>query len=350
VPTGGRRNPAAERSAGDSVSVRDPLLDAGFCDPVDVTHLRSVSHLFPRAGPRRCGLYVLRFADGARYAGQSVDIARRFLDHKRTHPDIVDMQYRALTRADLDHEERQLIRLLESMGPTRNITWGTGRPHDSDLDVLFPRAVRDRWLADPGTYRPAGGRVDDPAQRARMSGRLARLDATDHLDGVVVAVRRYLRNCVPAYVDTEFTYWALSCMPSTGRGEGFGCLACVSINTMETLTLVVDRREPSLTGGFINLKRSTIDTAFPDDDERYRVLGDVGLADSDYAAGGPDQATLTCAGIGHLYDVLGVPAVQRAARELNLAAMSKGATLQWRAHCFQLADVVMGGTASSAEN
>jgi hypothetical protein len=47
---------------------------------------------------RRCGIYVLRFSNEEFYAGQAVDVTRRYAQHRKTHGDIEQMAFKQVPR------------------------------------------------------------------------------------------------------------------------------------------------------------------------------------------------------------------------------------------------------------
>ena len=62
------------------------LIDLGF-PPLRVVEGRvSIADLYP-SERRRCGIYLLEHADGMHYVGQSVDVVRRFDQHRKVSPD-----------------------------------------------------------------------------------------------------------------------------------------------------------------------------------------------------------------------------------------------------------------------
>jgi hypothetical protein len=90
-----------------------------------VGRLYSVAHLFPKA--ERCGIYVLTFANGERYVGQSVNVVTRFRTHRRTWNDIEFLDFCPCSRAKLDQLERAVIKDQRAAGyRLRNITHALG--------------------------------------------------------------------------------------------------------------------------------------------------------------------------------------------------------------------------------
>lgn len=90
------------------------LATLGFPASETVSGRASVADLFP-AG-RRCGIYVLQFADGWLYCGQAIDVVRRYCDHRRRHQDIERISFKRVKSAGLDHAEREGIHALEAAG------------------------------------------------------------------------------------------------------------------------------------------------------------------------------------------------------------------------------------------
>lgn len=108
-----------------------------------------------RPGEDRCGIYVLEFADGQRYVGQSHDVVRRFADHARTYPDIVGAQFCAVQSSDLDAAERQLIQNQRDLGyHLRNIVLVSQSWSDSVLDAVVDRTIQISWTAGAPQTHP----------------------------------------------------------------------------------------------------------------------------------------------------------------------------------------------------
>src|SRR5215213_10491999 len=115
---------------------------------------------------RRCGIYVLRFSNEEFYAGQAVDVTRRYAQHRKTHADIEQMAFKQVPRDKLDEEERSLIWCLERQGwPLRNVTFTSMPKAESDFDLVMPPEEQERWLGDLGYVDDGGERLIDPALR-----------------------------------------------------------------------------------------------------------------------------------------------------------------------------------------
>ncbi len=66
--------------------------------------------------PMVCVVYVLVFADGWAYVGQTTNAHSRILEHLRRWPDIHGYSFKVIDQKDLKDTERQLIFHLESRG------------------------------------------------------------------------------------------------------------------------------------------------------------------------------------------------------------------------------------------
>lgn len=113
---------------------------------------------------------------------------------------------------------------------------------------------------------------------------------------------------------------------------------------METLVLGHPLGEPDVLNGFLNV--SSVAAGFPAGEKIFfNRHPRADLYDTEYEASGPDVVSIQFEGLDTLVSLLADPQtdVRNAARTLNLRAMRKGPTLQWRAHCPALADHIFVG-------
>ena len=85
-------------------TIHDILANENFIGPIHVEGREAIANLFPL--DKRCGIYVLHFANSMAYVGQSVDVTRRYIEHRRNHNDIVEMSFKQIKRSDLDLVEK----------------------------------------------------------------------------------------------------------------------------------------------------------------------------------------------------------------------------------------------------
>ena len=119
---------------------------------------------------QRCGIYLLRFSDGAVYCGQAIDVSRRFVQHRHTsdRSDSTMLAFKVTARSQLDTEEQRVIAALDcARVPHRNITYASVVTGDRDFDLIMSRELQERWLSDLHFVDQEGERVVDPALRER---------------------------------------------------------------------------------------------------------------------------------------------------------------------------------------
>lgn len=306
-------------------------------DRFPVTGLGSVAHLFPQSA--RCGVYVLEFANGERYVGQSVDVVRRFGTHQRHHGDICFLQFRQYGRAELDLAERQMIDHQKTAGfLLRNIRYALGPVGECDLDPLVMPDEQHAWLTrsdSPGDDGAA--RADDPAQRQQRRAAYERLRATAAFPLVHQILHDYVQACLPQPAKTERTFWAVSALPQTGKTRDGYRLATVSVNKMECLFLYT-RDQGRSCDGAVNVSLSGLTGAAGSLRKLTRRYHMLGFAQSSYESAGGDALGIWFTGIDGYHRIWAIPGAVSAARTLNLMLMRKGPTFQWRGHCYDLAD------------
>ncbi|MGH7861619.1 MAG: hypothetical protein ACREOS_05195, partial [Candidatus Dormibacteraceae bacterium] len=114
-----------------------------------------MADLFQRS--QRCGIYVLSFSNGEAYAGQAVDVTRRYVQHCKVHGDIEAMTFKAVRQDNLNQEERAVIRKLESDGiKLRNVVFVSVPSGPSDFDLIMSIEDQSRWLTDIAYVDPGG--------------------------------------------------------------------------------------------------------------------------------------------------------------------------------------------------
>jgi hypothetical protein len=305
--------------------------DLGFPSAHYVDGRASVADLF-RMG-ERCGLYILQFSNDEFYAGQAVDVVRRYTQHCKVHRDIVAISFRCLERAKLNNAERDLIWTLERAGyPLRNITL-TSIPHtDSDFDLIMAPAEQHRWLDDDNVVDDSGSRPNDPELRRKYTRRFTKLQASPQYSMVINILRLYARRGLPAMRRGELSFWAVSCLPSPQ------VLARININWQEVCTLFLD-------SGTLYLSLHVAESVFIkmswlsawQSQLRHRNIVVDGHR---YAPGGQDQRRLELPAI-NAQKLLEDDHFWPALRLFNLRLMQKGSCTFGRYHCFDLADQML---------
>jgi hypothetical protein len=201
----------------------------------DVTTLGSVTAIMATL-KSLCGLYVLRFADGDAYVGQSVNVAQRFLAHRDRWEDIVSLDFAPWPLAKLDDDELRLITLIEATTGVRNKT-GAGRPGGEQDVAVTVDQVRHAVLPwERGNRKTViTGEIDDRRQRF--------WDLSQHGDYPAIRslVARYLDETVPDPANTQRYLWNVTALPSTAKSRTSRRLLTLNCGKLETL-FVVERQ------------------------------------------------------------------------------------------------------------
>lgn len=320
-----------------------------FCREASFSHRYSISGNDSIVGQfsdsqERCGIYLLEFKDGTYYIGQSVDVARRFREHQRNFDDIVGFRFRPTIAEELDSSEIHLIHQSESIGMVlRNIEHAAVITGNSKLDSILPTDVQSAWLAKgklPDEYSRRTISTDEShAQRIRMERKYETIQQNPLYATARRLLASYIQKTIIAPGLTEYSYWSLSCLPSTNSGT-WPRLICVNIRDMETFVLGYMINNPERIWGFINATR----------DDFHRGTGRlrfhftnpfVRIRRGAYQSPGFNQVQIEFTGAKAADRLLSDDAVYTSARSLNLHLMRKGRTLFSRYHCFPLADEVI---------
>lgn len=289
----------------------------------------TVADLLPPG--RRTGLYILGFRTGEAYAGLSIDIVARFVQHARTHADIVSFATRSVPRRALGVEETKVIEQLERWGVLlRNISKVSAPSFTSDLDALLSVREQERFI-ETGVLRsrivPVPILQDLRRRYVRRFGELmARPEGLDVAEGMAF----YLSRTVPRPLATQASFWS-----STAAGVRFHIR--VNINWQEVLTAYTRNRELHFS---LHVARSPLEKSFGSSIRAIESgLSSATVSSHRYSPGGIDQIDVDVVGLEGLVSLLRLPCFAKAARLFNIRLMRKGPCLWGRNHCPQLADL-----------
>lgn len=303
----------------------------GFADPQIVAGRASIADLY-RPG-ERCGLYILHFATGEFYAGQAVDVVRRYTQHRQVHQDIESISFRCVERPELNDAERDLIWRMERSGlRLRNIALTSIPYGESDFDLIMSPEEQAHWLADISFVDDAGSRPDDPDLRRKYAQKFAKLQASPHCAEALTVMRTYARAGLPAMRRGELAFWAVSCLPEPH------VLVRVNVNWQEVCTLYVNDGVLYLS---LHVSQSPLQAMSWLDRWRFQLRHrHLARYEHRYTPGGQDQLQIQVpASVAQRLVVDGNfwPAL----RLFNLRLMQKGPCTYGRYHCFDLADQIL---------
>lgn len=324
-----------------------PILPAelGFPPVEPVATLRSIAHLFPSARRNaRCGVYILSLADGTHYIGQAIEVVRRFAQH-RSRYEIEGFSFIRTPQIKLDLLEREKIRLAESLDLRLiNFIHTTVVTGEADLDLVMPEAEQREWVGS-GKYHFKRDRSEpivlSQAHLDRYAERMKQFQSHPQSDLAVGLLRQYLINCLPAPRRTEYSFWSVSCLPSTGRGT-FERLFCVSAASMELFVVLCSKKNIEDVWGFVTVSENALCAMIPDPEDFKKTHTSVDFTVYPYRDAGEDQITLRVWGAAALKRLLADEVVQIAGGILAQRVMRKRPTFYAQYHCSQLAQLALG--------
>ncbi len=307
------------------------LAGLGFSQARHVQGRASIADLFKPS--QRCGIYVLHFSNGDLYAGQAVDVTRRYAQHRVKYKDIEKISFRQVPSVHLNDEERTVIWTLEQEGQVlRNNTFASIPKGESDFDLVMPPEEQARWLEDLSYVDNEGDRLINPALRRRYHDRFQSLLDMPYANVALDVLKTYARVGIPALRRGEVSFWACSCLPKRNT------YSRINIYWQETLTAFTHKNELWFSlhvadSPFVRMTDQALKRLF----ERHPAAVTI---DHQYKPGGPDQVNLKIpAEAAEAF--IKEPEVLSAIRLFNLRLMQKGPCTYGRYHCMDLADVLL---------
>jgi len=328
-----------------SPSSPERFANLGFAAVTPVSTLRSIAQLFGSSKPR-CGIYLLEFAEHRFYIGQAVEVVRRFAQHRKNYDEIVGFSFIPTQRANLDDVERRLIRRAEDLGLVMlNTVHASNVVGDTDLDLVVSPSEQAEWLSDPTTFNDAD--TSSPivlpiSQLERFAEKFRRFKAHRLGRAASSLLQTYVRHCIPAPKRTEYSFWVVSCLPSTNHGT-WPRLFCISAGVMELLVVGYHKSSPSEMWGFVTVASDVLSETFRTDESLEKSFPSIELVRREYRDAGQHQISLHADTEQCMKAILGHKAVRRAAATLALRVMRKRATIYTKFHCKQLAGGSIGG-------
>lgn len=291
----------------------------------DMSEQGSASPLFATRDAPRTGVYILEFADDARYVGQTVDIVARYAAHRRHHGDVVALSFAPCAPGDLDEAERAIVHEQERHHRLRNIMLTDLPGGASDLTVSFD----DEISATLPWERERRVTVADEANSRRQ--RAWQLQARPDWPALLEVLARYVDQTIPAPISTAGQLWTLTALPGTGRRSGAHRLFTLNCGQMETLYL----REVVIDGEAIIAASVNLLTTQEGFDA---IAAALDAADApweasvgDYRAE-PDAVAITIEDWHNIVQALEIPELLEGCYALNVRLMRRGVSMFRRSH------------------
>ncbi len=326
------------------LSSPDRYAPLGFPQAEPVSTLRSVAHLFG-SSKSRCGIYLLEFPGERFYIGQAVDVARRFVQHRKNYDDISGFSFIPIQRGFLDQVERDLIQKAELLGLViLNTVHASNVIGETDLDLVLSQEEQAEWLLSPVCFNASDSAspISLPgAQLERFSKQFRQFKKTPLYIPASELLTTYVHHCIPAPKRTEYSFWVVSCLPTTNRNT-WPRLLCVSAGVMELLVVGFHKDDPSALWGFVTVSSDVLSDTFKTDKSLTDFFPSVEIIRRQYRDAGQHQVTLWAGDEQSFAAIFRHGSIQQAAASLTLRVMRKRATIYSKFHCKHAADYAIG--------
>ncbi|EEI27657.1 GIY-YIG catalytic domain protein [Corynebacterium glucuronolyticum ATCC 51867] len=304
----------------------------------DVRELESIAFIL-RGEKTLRGLYRLTFADGYRYAGQAINVIRRFAQHRHRWDDITSFEFFPLPTGDLNAAEKLLISETESKYNVRNIR-DTRRPLGNDeieISVEDQIAIALPWERNR-RVRPHEQLNSNEAKA------FARLYSIGVYSWFREVIGWYLYNAVPDPINTKRHLWTISCLPSTNKTPKGYRLFTLNVGNLEVMIGEVVKHDDGSETYQVTINAEQSDTLEErEDPENNWVIENV-----EYNLTGVTQLLVTLPAlwdaIQHESSIPQLDELLDAAYKLNVRLMRNGSTMFGRFHNDLLASDIIAAS------
>ena len=267
---------------------------------------------------------------------RSVDVRKRFTQHCKTYDDIEYLSFKTVKLGELRKEEERIIKKLEKTGfRLRNKVHTSVTVSSSPFDEIMDEVAQERWLTDLSFNDYTGERLDDLEQRRKYQKQFKKLQILPNGNDAIEFVREYVKRCIPAPFQTEPYYWSSSCLPGNDNW------LYIRLNLkQEVLRITNDGNQLRIT---LFVAKSPLDESnllqkLRNIAKNYIQFNTIMMSGVPYETGGQDQNEVSIRGIENAMKMLNNENFLYAIRLLNLRIMRKTFNLQYRYHCYDLAD------------
>lgn len=256
--------------------------------------MRSIAQLFGST-KSRCGIYLLELPHEKVYIGQASDVVRRFAQHRQNYDEIIGFSFIPVRPNHLDQVERDLIHKTEMAGLViLNTIHASNVVGDTDLDLVVSQEEQTKWLLSPFAFnmRDTTSPIFLPAaQVERFALAFRKFQAHSLFSTTSKLLQTYLHHCLPSPKRTEYSFWVVSCLPSTNRSS-WPRLLCVSAGLMELLVLGHHKDSSSEMWGFVNVASDVLAENFATDKALQAAFPSIEITKNQYRDAGQHQLTL----------------------------------------------------------
>ncbi|MGV0352991.1 GIY-YIG nuclease family protein [uncultured Corynebacterium sp.] len=282
-----------------------------------------------------CGIYVLEFANGEQYVGQTIHFPTRLAKHRRTYPDIIAINFSEVAAPDLNMAEYGEIQRRRRSGILlRNKTLLAQPLGDSPLDNLIDQQEQAAWLdvvATDDEEIHIGDRAEVARGRTQSDKKFDELQQQPHFEEALNSLAAYVAYVIPYPHLTENKTWTVTAMPATNRRSTDKRVAALSVNNVEMMYLRLVRDDED--GEWVPLTTLNVADTYQPPLYMHDFVYPVS-----YRSAGPIKA-ISMDGF-FIKEFLMDDAILLAARELALGQMRKGTTMFSKYHNDALSDAI----------
>lgn len=282
-----------------------------------------------------CGIYVLEFANGEQYVGQTIHFPIRLAKHRRTYPDIIAINFAEVAAKDLNMAEYGEIQRRRRSGILlRNKTLLAQPLGDSPLDDLIDQQEQAAWLDVAATDDEEihiGDRAEVARGRTLSNKNFDQLQQQPHFEEALNSLAAYVAYVIPYPHLTEKKTWTVTAMPSTNRRPTDKRVAALSVNNVEMIYLRLVR-------GYQDGEWTPVATLNVADSYQPPLYMRDFVYRGSYRSAGPVKAIIMDEFL--IKEFLMDDAILLAARELALGQMRKGTTMFSKYHNDALSDAI----------
>ena len=275
----------------------------------------SIADLFKEKD--RCGIYILTFETGERYVGKTIDIVKRYAQHRRNHRDIDMIQFHKTSEDKLSALESEAISVLEAQKyRLRNISL-MDNPYFvvpnryRAIDLVMSLEEQEQWLIGKSLTDLKDDRRINSDQRKKYEERMKKLEGKQFFPLFTQILKSYFEIGIPFPDRTEFSSYSVSCLPKTE------VYSRININVQEVFTSFED-------GGLLWISLHTAKIPLEKElsllEKKYKGLE---VYDRKYKPGGNDQINLVIPHTSNVSNFLREPTVSMAIRTMNLRLMRR---------------------------
>ena len=317
--------------------------ELGFTKHFYAKEMRSIAGQFTQNN--RCGIYILHFENEEYYVGLATDVVKRYAQHRQNHKDICYISFKEVVKSKLPAVEKETVYSLEDLKKSlRNINIVSTIIGETDLDLIVSSEEQQDWVSKEITLKDLESkRFDYPVLRQKYQKKLISISKNSFYEEISIYLRAYTLMTIPYPKRTEYSFWSVSCLPSTNSEN----LVRTNIHWQETFVISRHKLNENIPHSPDNTYLDILIWVSKSVLEKHNLFellnnkfSTIEFVNFNHQSGGQDQQCLAIEGIEFL-DFLFTDGVIEAARTFNLRLMRKGGCTWNRYHCFGLADVAL---------